>query len=66
MFKYYNPNPTGRVSVGDCAVRALTKVLGVDWDDAFNILVDTARLRVVFLIALSAHVLFRVEYLISC
>ena len=45
MFRYYNPNPTGRVSVGDCAVRAVSKALGITWDDAFNILVDTARLR---------------------
>ena len=39
MFRYYNPNPVGRVSVGDCAVRALTKVLGVDWEKAYAMLV---------------------------
>jgi len=39
MFRYYNPNPVGRVSVGDCAVRALTKVLEVDWEKAYAMLV---------------------------
>lgn len=39
MFQFYNPNPAGRISVGDCAVRALTKVLGVDWEKAYAMLV---------------------------
>lgn len=39
MFQFYNPNPAGRISVGDCAVRALTKVLGVDWEKAYALLV---------------------------
>jgi len=30
MFVFYNPNP-GRQSVGDCTVRALTKLLDSDW-----------------------------------
>lgn len=30
----YNPNPTGR-SVGDCAVRAISKALKIDWEAAF-------------------------------
>ena len=42
MFQYYNPNPTGRVSVGDCAVRALTKVLNIDWEKAFTLLAANA------------------------
>lgn len=33
-WRYYNPSPVGR-SVGDCAVRALTKALGVDWETAY-------------------------------
>lgn len=45
MYQYYNPNPTGRSSAGDCAVRAIAKVLDVSWEDAFDILVDTARIR---------------------
>ena len=35
MYRYYNPNPTGRESVGDCSVRALSKALGIPWEDAY-------------------------------
>lgn len=34
MFIEYNPNPTGR-RVGDCAVRAVSAALGVDWETAY-------------------------------
>lgn len=40
-WKNYNPNPAGRI-VGDCAVRALTKALGVDWETAFATLARNA------------------------
>lgn len=30
----YNPNPSGR-NVGDCAVRAVSAALGVDWETAY-------------------------------
>lgn len=30
MYRFYNPNPEGK-RVGDCVIRALTKVLGGDW-----------------------------------
>lgn len=33
-FVYYNPNPTGRM-VGDCAVRAISKALDIDWELAY-------------------------------
>ena len=33
----YNPNPAQKAT-GDCAVRALAKVLDVDWERAFAIL----------------------------
>lgn len=33
----YNPNPVGR-SVGDCAVRAVAKALGVDWQKAYTMI----------------------------
>lgn len=33
-FVYYNPNPTAR-HVGDCAVRAVAKALGTDWESAY-------------------------------
>lgn len=34
MYQYYNPNPSGR-SVGDCAIRAIAKALGIDWEQAY-------------------------------
>jgi len=34
MFVQYNPNPQKR-SVDDCVVRAITKILDVDWDTAY-------------------------------
>ena len=37
MFEYYNPNPTGR-TVGDCAVRAISKALNMSWDKAYDML----------------------------
>ena len=33
-WKKYQPNPTGR-NVGDCAVRAVSAALGVDWETAY-------------------------------
>ena len=33
-YKYYNPNPD-LLEVGDCTIRALTKVLNKTWDDVF-------------------------------
>lgn len=33
-YSYYNPNPAGR-SVGDCAVRALSKALGRTWEETY-------------------------------
>lgn len=38
-WKYYNPNPAGR-AVGDCAVRAISAALEVDWDTAYEMLAD--------------------------
>lgn len=34
MYIEYNPNPCGR-RVGDCAVRAISKALGVTWEAAY-------------------------------
>jgi len=34
MWQEYNPNPVAR-KVGDCAIRALTKALDVDWETAY-------------------------------
>jgi len=35
----FNNNPTGR-RVGDCAVRAVSIALGVDWETAYNLIAD--------------------------
>ncbi len=34
-FKFYNPNPKNQ-RVGDCAVRAICKAIGTDWEDAYT------------------------------
>lgn len=39
MWARYNPNPTGR-AVGDCAVRAVAKALGTDWETAYLLICD--------------------------
>ena len=41
MWIEYNPNPSGR-RVGDCAVRAVSKALGVDWETAFAMMTANA------------------------
>lgn len=33
MWEYYNPNPKAK-NTGDCAVRALSKALNLDWEKA--------------------------------
>lgn len=43
MWIEYNPNPVGR-KVGDCAVRAIAKALNVNWDTAFDIIAENAKL----------------------
>lgn len=34
MFIFYNPNPT-QLLVGDCVIRALSKLLDEDWESVF-------------------------------
>lgn len=41
MWIEYNENPAGR-RVGDCAVRAVSVALGVDWERAFALLAINA------------------------
>ena len=36
-WRMYNPSPAGR-NVGDCAVRALSKALGTDWETAYALI----------------------------
>lgn len=42
MWREYNPNPVGRMT-GDCAVRAISAALGIDWETAHDILCDTSK-----------------------
>jgi len=35
----FNPNPAGR-SVGDCAVRAVSRALNISWDKAYALLAE--------------------------
>lgn len=37
MWKRFNNNPAGR-TVGDCAVRAVSAALGVDWETAYDLI----------------------------
>lgn len=39
MWKKFNNNPCGR-DVDDCAVRAISVVLGVNWEEAYVMLCD--------------------------
>lgn len=38
MYQYFMNNPLGRKTVGDCSVRAVSKALGVSWDEAHDML----------------------------
>lgn len=40
-WKMYNPNPLSR-NVGDCAVRAVSVALGLDWETAYALLAKNA------------------------
>ena len=40
-WKQFNPNPVFR-NVGDCAVRAVSAALGVDWETAFAMIAENA------------------------
>ena len=40
MFVYYNPNPVA-ARVGDCAVRAVSKALDVDWEKAYAMIASS-------------------------
>lgn len=39
MWVKFNNNPAGRV-VGDCAARAVSLALGVNWEEAYNLIAD--------------------------
>ena len=42
-YRFFNNNPLGRRSVGDCSVRAVSKALGVSWDEAHDMLADMSK-----------------------
>lgn len=42
MWKLFNPNPVGR-RVGDCAVRAISAALDVDWETAYDMICEAGR-----------------------
>lgn len=35
MYIYWNPNPANKI-VGDCVVRAISKLTGQDWEDTYT------------------------------
>ena len=37
MWKEFNNNPCG-MRVGDCAIRAVSVALGIDWEDAYEMI----------------------------
>lgn len=43
MWIKYNANPVAN-RVEDCAIRAVAVVLGISWDDAFDLIADSAKL----------------------
>ena len=40
----YNPNPVKISEEDDCAVRAVAAALGVDWDEAYQMIAHNARM----------------------
>lgn len=40
-WRYFNENPAGR-NVGDCAIRAVSVALGVNWETAFAMIAKAA------------------------
>ena len=41
-FRYFNPHPAANVT-RDCVIRAMCAVLGVSWDDAFDLVAERAK-----------------------
>lgn len=42
MFRYYNANPKD-FNIDDCTIRALSVAENISWDEAYNILSNSAR-----------------------
>lgn len=43
MYVFFNNNPLGRKTVGDCSVRAVSKALDISWDEAHDLLADMSK-----------------------
>lgn len=43
MYVYFNNNPLDRRTAGDCSVRAVSKALGVSWDEAHDMLSEMSK-----------------------
>lgn len=43
MYIYYNPNPTGKVTKGDCVIRAICAATGFGWYEVYDDLCDEGR-----------------------
>lgn len=41
-YRYYQPNPV-TANTRDCVIRAITAVLDISWDDAFDMIADRAK-----------------------
>lgn len=41
-YEYYNPNPRGN-RTRDCVIRAMSAVLGISWDKAFDLIAARAK-----------------------
>lgn len=41
-YEYFNPNPLAR-RVGDCAIRAISAALDIDWDTAHDLASDASK-----------------------
>ena len=42
MYRYYNSNPN-KSNIDDCTIRALSVAEGISWDEAYNLLSNSAR-----------------------
>lgn len=40
MYKYFNPNPGTSMAAGDCVVRMICCVTGLNWEDAYKEVCD--------------------------
>ena len=41
-YRYYQPNPVA-AKTRDCVIRAISAVLGISWDEAFDLLAERAK-----------------------